>query len=509
MKRYVLVLICLILGVALIAHKGMGVCPEDPNDSGECDTLYVEPYPDDIYPSLPEPWLVRFPIFVTNDIPDPSLDSINSIVIPLCYTFTGATYCSLTAYWNNTNLYPFPNLDRSIFRHYIDYQDTVLYNWMMTLSQRMDGSHWDTRILDLDGTSHFWLALFPTGSQDQKYPGGSRILIATMTFRIGIDWGCGELFIDTCAWPPASHLAFSGSDAVTYCPRHFLPKSWWFGIPMGWIECPFPDMRHTNGAFMSEGTFYGCSDPCGYVTQVVVDTYPSPPPEITDIQVVYTTPPGGTCAEGHVSYKVTDHCQGGGGIELLIYNNIVNGPVDYCYFEVFLSNTPPGVDLPETVFAVAGHSLTLNVYGSDPDGDSVEIVDFDTLWYEADPSQPPVSPPSCQPGYPAIFSWSTTESDTGLWICSFLATDACGEIGTDQIVIRVGTAFCGDYNGDGYLNVDDIVFLLGYLFKQGPAPEPLCRGDVNCNGDIEAGDMIYLINYFFRYGPAPCFECCP
>jgi hypothetical protein len=509
MKRNVLLTIaCVVLGILLFAGQSSAVCPEDPNDNGECDTLYVEIYPADRYPSPPGPALVRFPIYVTNDIPEPSIDSIAAFLIPLCYTYTGPTYCSLTTEWNNTNLYPFPDLDRSIFRHFIEGGDTVIHNWMMDKSQE-GGPEWDQRILDLDGTSHFWLGLFPVGSADQRFTGGSRVLLATMTFKLEISWYCYELIIDSCFWPPSTRLNFVRGDAASYVPRHFMPKSWWLGIPMGWIECPFMDDRHTNGAFMSEGTFYGCSDPCGYVTQVEADIYPSPPPGITDIQVVYTTPPGGICAEGHISYTVTDHCQGGGPIELEIYNNMINGPVDWCNFEVFLSNTPPGVDLPETVFAVAGHNLMLNVYGSDPDGDSVEMVDFDTLWFEADPSQSPVNPPSCQSGYPAIFSWTPTESDTGSWICSFLATDACGDVGAGQMVIKVGTAFCGDCNGDASLSVNDIVFLLGYLYKQGPAPDPLCRGDANCSGAVDASDMVYLINYFFKSGPAPCFECCP
>jgi len=67
---------------------------------------------------------------------------------------------------------------------------------------------------------------------------------------------------------------------------------------------------------------------------------------------------------------------------------------------------------------------------------------------------------------------------------------------------------CGDANNDGAIDVGDVVYLVNYLFRSGPAPLPLtCRGD--CNGDsvVDVGDVVYLINYLFRSGPAPG-RCC-
>jgi hypothetical protein len=101
------------------------------------------------------------------------------------------------------------------------------------------------------------------------------------------------------------------------------------------------------------------------------------------------------------------------------------------------------------------------------------------------------------------------EADTGLWVFSFSATDVCGDADTDQVAILVGMPFCGDCTGEGTVDVSDVVFLIGYLFKDAIPPDPLCRGDVNCNGLVDAGDLVYLINFFYKYGPAPCFECCP
>jgi hypothetical protein len=61
----------------------------------------------------------------------------------------------------------------------------------------------------------------------------------------------------------------------------------------------------------------------------------------------------------------------------------------------------------------------------------------------------------------------------------------------------------GDVNADGAVNAGDIVFLLDYLFRDGPAPHPLEVGDVNCDEVITAGDVVFLIEYLFRGGPEP------
>jgi CubicO group peptidase (beta-lactamase class C family) len=62
----------------------------------------------------------------------------------------------------------------------------------------------------------------------------------------------------------------------------------------------------------------------------------------------------------------------------------------------------------------------------------------------------------------------------------------------------------GDVNGDGAIDVADILYLINYLFKYGPAPEPSEAGDVNCDSRASISDVVYLINYLFKGGPPPC-----
>ncbi|MCK5126392.1 MAG: dockerin type I repeat-containing protein [candidate division Zixibacteria bacterium] len=61
----------------------------------------------------------------------------------------------------------------------------------------------------------------------------------------------------------------------------------------------------------------------------------------------------------------------------------------------------------------------------------------------------------------------------------------------------------GDANSDGIINAADAVYLINYIFKSGPAPDPIELGDANNDSRINVGDAVFLINYIFRNGPAP------
>ena len=61
----------------------------------------------------------------------------------------------------------------------------------------------------------------------------------------------------------------------------------------------------------------------------------------------------------------------------------------------------------------------------------------------------------------------------------------------------------GDANGDGVIDIADVVYLINYLFIDGPAPDPLDAGDANCDGTVDIADVVYLINYLFIDGPPP------
>jgi len=132
------------------------------------------------------------------------------------------------------------------------------------------------------------------------------------------------------------------------------------------------------------------------------------------------------------------------------------------------------------------------------------------------------------PGYqgfpePPLWGWKTSASphyeDDAVWaiwtppVYEWIPlTDPITGITLDlSFVITTSgiTVTCGDVNNDGIINVGDIVYLVGYLYRGGPAPVPMtCVGDVNNDDIVNVGDIVYLVGYLYRGGAAPSPLCC-
>ncbi len=65
----------------------------------------------------------------------------------------------------------------------------------------------------------------------------------------------------------------------------------------------------------------------------------------------------------------------------------------------------------------------------------------------------------------------------------------------------------GDVTFDGELvDISDVVYLINYIYKFGPAPPHPISADINNpipDRIIDIEDVIYLINYLYRFGPEP------
>jgi len=53
----------------------------------------------------------------------------------------------------------------------------------------------------------------------------------------------------------------------------------------------------------------------------------------------------------------------------------------------------------------------------------------------------------------------------------------------------------GDLNGDGFINMDDVILLLNYVGNPTAHPANEDAADVNCNGVVNMGDVILLLNH--------------
>jgi hypothetical protein len=72
-----------------------------------------------------------------------------------------------------------------------------------------------------------------------------------------------------------------------------------------------------------------------------------------------------------------------------------------------------------------------------------------------------------------------------------------------DIVMRPGIFVLGDVNFDTEVNVGDAVFIINYVFHDGPAPMPFASGDANSDLIVNIGDAVFLMNYIFHDGPPP------
>lgn len=71
--------------------------------------------------------------------------------------------------------------------------------------------------------------------------------------------------------------------------------------------------------------------------------------------------------------------------------------------------------------------------------------------------------------------------------------------------VTVVNFLCGDVNEDGLHTSADIIWLVNYIFKGGPAPKPVpAAGDTYRNGSVTSADIIYLVGYVFKSGAPPC-----
>ena len=65
-------------------------------------------------------------------------------------------------------------------------------------------------------------------------------------------------------------------------------------------------------------------------------------------------------------------------------------------------------------------------------------------------------------------------------------------------------SLCGDTDASGGVDIDDVVYLIAYVFQGGPEPIPVESGNADCEGVIDIDDIVYLIDYLFLGGDPPC-----
>ncbi len=83
------------------------------------------------------------------------------------------------------------------------------------------------------------------------------------------------------------------------------------------------------------------------------------------------------------------------------------------------------------------------------------------------------------------------------------ATDAVGGFDEHVFALEIGPSFiCGDVdNSGGVLDISDLVYLVEYMFTNGPEPPIMDAADVDADGEISVSDLVALVDFMFGEGP--------
>lgn len=106
------------------------------------------------------------------------------------------------------------------------------------------------------------------------------------------------------------------------------------------------------------------------------------------------------------------------------------------------------------------------------------------------------------------YLWNSTGFEDGYYLLAAIGIDITGHVGegTSRIFRSCSPSYIqGDANFSGNVDIDDVVYLIGYIFSSGPEPQPvLDAGDCNCSEFVDIDDVVYLVGYIFTGGPPPC-----
>src|SRR4030066_91448 len=133
--------------------------------------------------------------------------------------------------------------------------------------------------------------------------------------------------------------------------------------------------------------------------------------------------------------------------------------------------------------------------GIDNDGDGLSDYPADCgCESESDTSEAPNAVTQCNDGI-------DNDGDGLIDLADTNCVDSCDFNEFTLCLARPGNA-----NGDAgqAVNLVDIIFVVGKVFKSGPASNPLCATNANGDGVLaNLTDIVYLVNYVFKGGPAP------
>ncbi len=149
-------------------------------------------------------------------------------------------------------------------------------------------------------------------------------------------------------------------------------------------------------------------------------------------------------------------------------------------FEYYIANTSPLNDILDvTAWDDAGWALqdTLEI-SLNPASDSVVLI--------------PVMPPEGTP----------LDSVVDLWFKVISRGDP--QFVDSQTVAARTVMYRGDLDFNGEIRVDDLTYMVSFLFSSGPEPQPVYEsGDYTCDAEVNVSDLTQLVAFLFQGGSPP------
>ncbi len=107
---------------------------------------------------------------------------------------------------------------------------------------------------------------------------------------------------------------------------------------------------------------------------------------------------------------------------------------------------------------------------------------------------------------------TTTQLDSGTYEADIIISSNDPNPAGNPLIVPVSlnvsstaSYVFGDANGDGDVNLLDILLLISFIYNTppGPAPNPMESGDANADGDVNLLDILLLISHIYGDPPGP------
>jgi hypothetical protein len=168
-------------------------------------------------------------------------------------------------------------------------------------------------------------------------------------------------------------------------------------------------------------------------------------------------------------------------------------------------------------FAFGGLLITNHIEGTSPDSFLIggsgwpdlglpwtEEIYLFSLFLDVGPGEGEILIDSALVFQTGNWRWHNFECGLGGAPDRPLFVDKYGSDANHPIQITVFEPPCGDADASGGVDIDDVVYLISYIFSSGLEPVPYESGDADCSGGVDIDDVVFLIAYIFSGGYAPC-----